>query len=50
MFKLIELLKEEEEHIEHTVELVHIFHVKLISKCGLLKELLMLKNKVKLDK
>ena len=37
MFKQIELLKEEEEHIELMVELVHIFHLNAMLKCGLLK-------------
>ena len=50
MSKLTELLREEEELIELMVELVHIFHAKLTSKCGLLKKQLMLKNKVNLDK
>ena len=50
MFKLIELLKVEEEHIELMVELDHIFHLKLIFKCLLLKDKLMLKDKEKLDK
>ncbi len=49
MFKLIELLKVEEEHTEHMVELDHIFHHKLIFKCLLLKKLSMLKDKEKLD-
>ena len=49
-FKLIELLKVEEEPIEPTVELVHIFLAKLTFKCLLLKSKLMLKNKVKPDK
>jgi hypothetical protein len=47
---LIELLKEEEELTELTVELVHIFHVKLMFKCSPLKDKLMLKEKEKLDK
>ena len=50
MFKLIELLKVEEEHIEPMVELVHIFHLKHTFKCVLLKDKLMLKDKEKLDK
>jgi hypothetical protein len=49
-YKLIELLKVEEEHIELMVELVHIFHAKLMFKCSPLKEQLMLKDKEKPDK
>lgn len=50
MFQQIELLKEEEERIELMVELDHIYHLKLIFKCGLLKKLLMLKEKGNQDK
>jgi|688.fasta_scaffold653872_1 hypothetical protein len=50
MFKLIELLKVEEELIEHMVELVLIFHLNVMSKCGLLKNHKMLENKEKLNK
>lgn len=49
-FKSIELLKVEEELTELMVELVHIFHPKLTSKCGLLKKPLMLEDKEKPDK
>jgi hypothetical protein len=47
---LTEQQKDVEEHIELTVELVHIYHLKLTFKCGLLKKQLMLKDKVKQDK
>jgi hypothetical protein len=50
MFRLTELLKEEEEHIELMVELVHICHAKPMFKFGPLKRQLMLKRKEKLDK
>jgi hypothetical protein len=50
MFKQIELLREEEEHIELMVELVHIFHLNAMLKCGLLKNKLMLRSKVKVNK
>ena len=45
MFKLTELLKEEEELIEHMVELVHIFHLNAMFRCGLPKKQSMLENK-----
>ncbi len=50
MFKSIELPKVEEELTELTVESVHIFHLKLTSKCGLLKKPSTLEDKEKLDK
>jgi hypothetical protein len=49
-YQSIELLREEEEHIELMVELVHIFHLKLTSKCGQLRKLLMSEEKENQDK
>lgn len=53
MFKLIELLRVEEELIVLMVESVHICHLNVMFKCGQLKKLQPLKKKervVKLQK
>jgi hypothetical protein len=49
-FKLTELLKEEEEHIELMVELALIYHLNAMLKCGLLKNNKMLKKREKQNK